>query len=171
VARIHAQRRVCRLLRRSLPNGGFRLRGDADAAETVAPAQLFKLWAGSAAFKAGGSLFLLLYCCFSGVWVDVAREMRAERVFVQSSASSTLTAFDGAFGGLWIEYAVGRLSAAKLRGRLPALPCSCAPARSASALLSFDDVAGTPFARLFEERDCKTSARLPACSDDTSGLL
>jgi hypothetical protein len=118
-------------------NGGLRLKGAGDTSQTVMPVQLYNLWSASAAFKAGGSLFLLLYCCYSGVWVDVARDMarerKCERVFVQSSAPSTTTAFDGVFGELWIEYAVGRMSAVKLRNRLPALPASYAPGRSASA--------------------------------------
>jgi hypothetical protein len=43
--------------------GALTLQSNAD--ETVTPTQLLKAWSGSAAFKTGGSLFLLLNCCHS----------------------------------------------------------------------------------------------------------
>jgi hypothetical protein len=108
--------------------GALVLRG-APSTETITPAQLFKAWSTSKAFKAGGSLFLLLNCCHSGVWAVVARGREAERVWVQCSSLADLTTFDGAFPALWIEFAVGRITVAALRSRLPAPPAAYGPDR------------------------------------------
>jgi hypothetical protein len=133
--------------------GALALQGKGGAAESVTPAQLLKAWSGSAAFKAGGSLFLLLNCCHSGIWAVATRAREAERVWVQCSSPADLTTFDGPFPALWIEFAVGRLTAAALRSRLPASPAAYAPDREGCAvLIGADELKGTPLAALMAER-------------------
>jgi hypothetical protein len=140
--------------------GAFALQSKGGAAESVTPVQLLKAWSGSSSFKAGGSLFLLLNCCHSGVWAAAARDRKAERVWVQCSSPADLTTFDGAFPALWIEFAVGRINASSLRGRLPASPAAYAPAReSCVVLVSADDLKGTPLSSLIAERPGTVPAR------------
>jgi hypothetical protein len=74
-------------------------------------------------------------------------------VWVQCSSPADMTAFDGAFLALWIEFAVGRITAEELRGRLPGSPVAYASNREkCTVLIGAEELKGTPLATLVSKR-------------------
>jgi hypothetical protein len=119
------------------------------AAESLTPAQLLKAWSASAAFKAGGSLFVLLNCCHSGIWAVAARAREACGYSARLPASRGLSTAHSLRCGSSSLSAVSALRSCKSRLQ----PTAYVPEREGcTVLIGPEELTGTPIAMLLAKR-------------------
>jgi hypothetical protein len=76
---------------------------------TIAPDELFQLWQGSRSGRSGDSVLIIISdSCFSGYWVEAAKQARLSSVAVQTATDHENPSYDRSVTGGVFTYSVYR---------------------------------------------------------------